>query len=83
MVLSIIFILTSIIITFLGLDVLQSNKKIVGGDAYNYIIAATQSTAIVCMSIVPAIISLIFAVFALINKVSADRSGDKEEVTNV
>jgi hypothetical protein len=38
--------------------------KVVGGDAYNFIIYATRGTAMVCIGIVCAVLSVTFAVFA-------------------
>ena len=40
------------------------NARIVGGDAYNFIIYATRGTALVCIGIVCAILSVTFAVLA-------------------
>ena len=38
--------------------------RIVGGDAYNFIIYATRGTALVCIGIVCAVLSVTFAIFA-------------------
>jgi hypothetical protein len=40
------------------------SARIVGGDAYNFIIYATRGTAWICVGIVCSIIGLTFAVFA-------------------
>lgn len=40
------------------------SAQIVGGDAYNFIIYATRGTALVCVGIVCAILSVTFALFA-------------------
>lgn len=48
-----------------GLDILYTDsysEKIVGGDAYNYIIYATRGTAWVCSGIISAVVGLICAV---------------------
>jgi hypothetical protein len=42
----------------------SSDSRIVGGDAYNFIIYATRGTALVCVGIVCAVLSVTFAVFA-------------------
>jgi hypothetical protein len=44
------------------------NARIVGGDAYNFIIYATRGTALVCVGIVCAVLSVTFAVFAHMQK---------------
>jgi hypothetical protein len=46
------------------------NARIVGGDAYNFIIYATRGTALVCVGIVCAVLSVTFAVFAHLQKKS-------------
>ena len=46
----------------------SSDARIVGGDAYNFIIYATRGTAWVCIGIVCAVLSVTFAVFAHIQK---------------
>ena len=40
------------------------DARIVGGDAYNFIIYATRGTALVCVGIVCAVLSVTFSVFA-------------------
>jgi hypothetical protein len=40
------------------------NARIVGGDAYNFIIYATRGTALVCVGIVCAVLSVTFSIFA-------------------
>ena len=39
------------------------SAKVVGGDAYNFIIYATRGTALVCIGIVCAVLSVTFAIF--------------------
>ena len=39
------------------------DARIVGGDAYNFIIYATRGTALVCVGIVCAVLSVTFAIF--------------------
>ena len=39
------------------------NARVVGGDAYNFIIYATRGTALVCVGIVCAVLSVTFAIF--------------------
>jgi hypothetical protein len=46
------------------------NARVVGGDAYNFIIYATRGTALVCVGIVCAVLSVTFAVFAHMQKKS-------------
>ena len=40
------------------------SAKVVGGDAYNFIIYATRGTALVCVGIVCAVLSVTFSIFA-------------------
>lgn len=61
------FMIASIGFSIYGVYTLYNNNysaRIVGGDAYNYIIYATRGTAWVCVGIVSAIIGLTLAVFA-------------------
>ncbi|HEX5708237.1 MAG TPA: hypothetical protein VFX96_13120 [Pyrinomonadaceae bacterium] len=44
------------------------NAKVVGGDAYNFIIYAGRGTAMVCIGIISALIGVAFSVFAAIDK---------------
>jgi len=44
------------------------DAKMVGGDAYNFIIYATRGTALVCVGIVCAVLSVTFAIFGHITK---------------
>jgi hypothetical protein len=61
------FIVAAIIFAGKGWYTVYDNSysaQIVGGDAYNFIIYATRGTALVCVGIVCAILSVTFAVFA-------------------
>jgi len=65
--LSILSMIVAIGFTIFGVYTLYNNSydaRIVGGDAYNFIIYATRGTAWICVGIVCAIIGLTFAVFA-------------------
>lgn len=68
-----VFILAAIIFAGKGWYALYDNSydaRIVGGDAYNYIIYATRGTALVCVGIVCAVLSVTFALFAFMAKKS-------------
>ena len=65
--LSAVFIVASVIFAGVGLYKLYDNSysaRIVGGDAYNFIIYATRGTAFVCVGIICAVLSVTFALFA-------------------
>jgi uncharacterized membrane protein YqhA len=64
---SVMFIVAALIFTGVGLYKLYDNSvdaRVVGGDAYNYIIYATRGTAFICAGIVCAVLSVTFALFA-------------------
>ena len=64
--LSVIAIIAAIIFAGVGLYKLYDDSytsKVVGGDAYNFIIYATRGTAYVCAGIVCAVLSVTLAVF--------------------
>src|SRR4030095_6688482 len=66
-VLSVICILAALVFAGTGWYTVYDNSsdaRIVGGDAYNFIIYATRGTAIVCIGLVCAVLSVTFAVFA-------------------
>ena len=64
------FVALSIALVFYGLhkmydyDGIKDDTKIVGGDAYNYIIIATRSTAWVCAGVCSAVLSATLAVLS-------------------
>jgi hypothetical protein len=61
------FVLLALIFAGIGLYKLYDNSydaRVVGGDAYNYIIYATRGTAFICVGIVCAVLSVTFALFA-------------------
>lgn len=61
------FMIASVAFSIYGVYTLYNNDisaRIVGGDAYNFIIYATRGTAWVCVGIVNAILGLTFAMFA-------------------
>ncbi len=64
---SALFLILSIIVGIGGCVSSRNDAEVVGGDAYNYIIGAGRGTAVVCVAIVFAIISLILAVYDLTN----------------
>ncbi len=66
-VISVLFIIAALIFAGKGWYTLYDNSydaRIVGGDAYNYIIYAARGTALVCVGIVCAVLSVTFAIFA-------------------
>lgn len=68
------FIAGALVFCAIGLYKLYDNSsdaRIVGGDAYNYIIYATRGTAFICAGIVCAVLSVAFAVFAHTAKMKA------------
>ena len=70
------FIVAAIIFASKGWYTLYDNSysaQVVGGDAYNFIIYATRGTALVCVGIVCAILSVTFAVFAHIARQHENR----------
>lgn len=69
--LSWIFIVAAIIFTIYGIRTVYNDNydaKLVGGDAFNFIIYATRGTVWVCVGIVNAVIGLTFAMFSNQNK---------------
>jgi hypothetical protein len=62
---SIVFLVIAGIFILFGLDNLASVTRLVGGDAFNYIISASRGTAEVCAGIFCVLISILFAVFDL------------------
>jgi hypothetical protein len=64
---SIVFIVAAVLFAGKGWYTLYDDSyraKVVGGDAYNFIIYATRGTALVCVGIVCAVLSVTFSVFA-------------------
>jgi len=65
--LAVCFAMTAIGLGWFGLDSLYNDsyeRKVVGGDAYNFIIYATRGTAWVCSGIISALLGLICAVLS-------------------
>jgi cell division protein FtsW (lipid II flippase) len=65
------FMIVAVGCTIYGIRTVYSDdysSKIVGGDAYNFIIYATRGTVWVCVGIVNAVIGLTFAMFANTSK---------------
>ena len=65
-VLTILLIVAAIVFAGVGWYTVYNNAydaRIVGGDAYNFIIYATRGTALVCVGIVCAVLSVTFAIF--------------------
>jgi hypothetical protein len=64
---SILFLIAAVALTLYGLRVAYrygtEADKIVGGDAYNFIIMAARGTAWVCAGVVSALASVVFALF--------------------
>ncbi len=61
------FVVAAAVFAGAGLYTVYNNSydsRIVGGDAYNFIIYATRGTALVCTGIVCAVLSVTFAIFA-------------------
>jgi len=68
-ILSYVFFILALVIGVKGCAYAQTDARIVGGDAYNYIIGAGQGTAIVCVAIIFALVGVIFAIFDLAEKI--------------
>lgn len=61
------FMIAAVILAGKGLYTVYDNSysaRIIGGDAYNFIIYATRGTALICSSIVCAVLSVAFAIYA-------------------
>ncbi|MEK7724187.1 MAG: hypothetical protein AAB336_07565 [Acidobacteriota bacterium] len=72
-ILSWLFMIAAVGFTIYGVRTVYNNDysaKIVGGDAYNFIIYATRGTVWVCVGIVSSVIGLTFAVFANTPKIT-------------
>jgi hypothetical protein len=70
------FIVAAVIFAGKGWYTVYDNSysaQIVGGDAYNFIIYATRGTALVCIGIVCAILSVTFAIFGHIARQHENR----------
>ena len=65
---SILFLVLAIVFGLAGWNAAYKDAQVVGGDAYNYIIGAGRGTAIVGIGIICALISVVFAVFDLTNR---------------
>jgi len=50
----------ALVFAFSGLVVMLSVPKLLGGDAYNYITAAGRGTALVCIGIIFAVLSVTY-----------------------
>lgn len=64
---SVLLILAALVFAGIGWHTVYNdayNARVVGGDAYNFIIYATRGTALVCVGIVCAVLSVTFSVFA-------------------
>jgi len=78
------FILAAVIFAGKGWYTVYDNSysaHVVGGDAYNFIIYATRGTALVCVGIVCAILSVTFAVFAHMARQMEAKSATAEHAT--
>lgn len=60
---SIIFLIVGAIFILNGLGTLSSEDRVVGGDAYNYIISASRGTGKVCAGLFFALVSVVIAIF--------------------
>lgn len=72
---SILFLILAALLTAYGLHVMhtyESADKIVGGDAYNFIILASRGTGWICAGIVSGLFAAVLALFDL-----ADKAADK------
>ena len=71
LILSAALIVASIIFGFVGLRTLYDDSytaRVVGGDAYNFIIYATRGTAFICAGVISAVLSVTFSIFAKLVK---------------
>lgn len=71
---SIVCMVVSGVLAYKGWTTLYDNgytERVVGGDAYNYIIYACRGTAIVCIGIVFALFSVTLMILALISAVGS------------
>jgi hypothetical protein len=71
--LSLLFLIAAGLFTLYGLVEMYKygpDDKVVGGDAYNYIIMAGRGTGLICAGVVSALIGLAVAVFDLTDKQS-------------
>ena len=50
----------ALVFAFAGLIIMLSVPKLLGGDAYNYITAAGRGTALACIGIIFAVLSLTY-----------------------
>jgi hypothetical protein len=71
---SVIFLIIAGFIVFGAFNQIGNPKSIVGGDAYNYLIAGNRAIFMIGTAIFSGIVSLILAVFALVLKINPDRS---------
>jgi hypothetical protein len=65
---SIIFLVAAGLFSLYGLIEISSDANVVGGDAYNYIISAGRGTRRICVGILCALVSVVFAIFDLTDK---------------
>tara|TARA_B100001750_G_C15322882_1_gene503142 strand:+ start:243 stop:455 length:213 start_codon:yes stop_codon:yes gene_type:complete len=54
------FVFIALVFAFSGLVIMLSVPKLLGGDAYNYITAAGRGTALVCVGIIFAVLSVTY-----------------------
>jgi hypothetical protein len=69
--LSVLFLIAAGLFTLYGLVEMYKygpDDKVVGGDAYNYIIMAGRGTGLICAGVVSALIGLAIAIFDLTDK---------------
>ncbi len=62
---SIIFLIVAALFVVNGLYTLSSDDRVVGGDAYNYIISASKGTGKICAGVFFALVSVVIAIFDL------------------
>lgn len=62
---SVIFLIVAALFIFSGLVTLSSDSRVVGGDAYNYIINAGRGTGKICAGVFFALVSVVIAIFDL------------------
>jgi hypothetical protein len=71
--LSLLFLIGAGLFTLFGLVEMYKygpDDKVVGGDAYNYIIMASRGTGLICAGVVSALVGVAVAVFDLTDKQS-------------
>lgn len=62
---SVLFLILSVVTGVVGFFISRSDAGVVGGDAFNYIIGAGRGTALACMAIIFALVSVVLALYEI------------------